>query len=146
MKYPDKKVEAWAHFLRSYKVLLERIEEELVSEKLPPLEWYDVLLELRLAPDRQLRLSELADSVLLSRSNLTRLCDRMEKKGLIKRRQCSDDGRGLYAVLTPQGAELQKRMWPVYASAIAKHFGNKLSVADAQRLTEMMRALRQESG
>ena len=69
-----------------------------------PLSSYEVLLVLANSPDERMRMAELADSVLLSRSGMTRLVDRLEKDGLLRRDTCTDDGRGAYAVLTEKGA------------------------------------------
>jgi DNA-binding MarR family transcriptional regulator len=72
------------------------------------------------------RLSELAQQVLLSRSNLTHLLDRLEKAGLLRRERCPSDRRGAYAVLKAQGLALQQKMWIVYADAIGDYFGAHL--------------------
>ncbi len=73
-----------------------------------------------------MRLSELAQQVLLSRSNLTHLLDRLEKAGLLRRERCPSDRRGAYAVLKAQGLALQQKMWIVYADAIGDYFGAHL--------------------
>ena len=74
--------------------LLERIETALATADLPPLAWYDVLWELEKAEQGRLRMHQIADRIVLSRSNLTRLADRLEKAGLIAREACPDDRRG----------------------------------------------------
>jgi DNA-binding MarR family transcriptional regulator len=79
---------AWRKFLMAHVILIEQIERDLAQAKLPPLSWYDVLFALSEASDRKLRLHELAQAVLLSRSNLTRLVDRLEAAGLICRESC----------------------------------------------------------
>jgi DNA-binding MarR family transcriptional regulator len=66
---------------------------------------YEVLMFLAEAPDRRLRMSQIADRVLLSRSGLTRLVDRLQREGLIERVACADDARGAFAKLTPLGRE-----------------------------------------
>jgi DNA-binding MarR family transcriptional regulator len=115
----------WRLFLSAYLQLIEQIQEKLSAAKLPPLEWYDVLWTLKEAPDQRLRLSELADRVLLSRSNLTRLLDRLEKQELLQRQPCPTDRRGTFAVLTEAGATMQKKMWAIYSEGIAEYFGAK---------------------
>lgn len=84
----------WRLFLTAQVRLLDGIEQELKQAELPSLEWYDVLFALKEAPKHCLRLSELAEAVLLSRSNLTRLVDRLESAGLLKRENCPTDRRG----------------------------------------------------
>lgn len=116
----------WRLFVVAHAKLLDRIEARLAEADLPPLEWYDVLLALKKAPDFRLRLSELADKVLLSRSNLTRLVDRLENADLLCRRNCPDDRRGTYAVLTEAGLAMQQTMWGVYSQAIVEYFASHL--------------------
>ncbi|HLO50907.1 MAG TPA: MarR family transcriptional regulator [Kamptonema sp.] len=117
----------WRLFLTVQIQVIERIQEQLSAADLPPLEWYDVLWALQETPDRRLRLSELADRVLLSRSNLTRLLDRLEKNELLYREPCPTDRRGTFAVLTEAGAAMQKQMWAIYSEGIAEYFGDRLS-------------------
>ena len=128
----------WRLFLTTYVRLIERIEQHLKQAGLPPLEWYDVLLALKEAPEHRLRLSELADAVLLSRSNLTRLVDRLEKAGLLRREACPTDRRGAFAVLTTEGLAMQQKMWAVYGQSIANYFGRHLSDTDVKVLTEAL--------
>lgn len=130
--------EAWRAFITAYGVLMERIERELVEAGLPPLGWYDVLLELSVAPGRRLRMHELASAVVLSRSGLTRLVDRLERAGLLRREPDPADRRGAFAVLTDEGAAMQRRMWPVYARGIAGHFGEHLSDDEVRTLTRAL--------
>ncbi|MDP9496424.1 MAG: MarR family transcriptional regulator, partial [Actinomycetota bacterium] len=92
---------AWRTFLRAHAVLVRRLEAELVAEHDLPLASYDVLVQLSEAPQQRLRMTELADRVLLSRSGLTRLVDRLVRDGLVERQACSEDARGMLAVLTP---------------------------------------------
>jgi DNA-binding MarR family transcriptional regulator len=127
--------EAWRSFITAYAVVMEQIERELAEAGLPPLGWYDVLLELSVAPDRRLRMHELARAVVLSRSGLTRLVDRLEKAGLLRREPDLVDRRGSFAVLTAEVAAMRERMWPVYARGIAEHFGEHLDDREAKTLT-----------
>jgi DNA-binding MarR family transcriptional regulator len=90
--------------LRVHSALVKQLDAELSTAHKLPLSSYEVLLNLEAAPGRKRRMAELADSVLLSRSGMTRLVDRLEKDGLLRRDTCTDDGRGAYAVLTDKGA------------------------------------------
>src|SRR4051812_41170468 len=94
---------AWRGFLRVHAALVKSLDAELASAHDLPLSSYEVLITLEAAPGRKLRMSELADSVLLSRSGMTRLVDRLERDGLLERDHCTADGRGCFAVLTPKG-------------------------------------------
>jgi DNA-binding MarR family transcriptional regulator len=95
---------AWRGLLRVHSALVKQLDAELSSAHKLPLSSYEVLLNLESAPGRKRRMAELADEVLLSRSGMTRLVDRLEKDGLVLRDGCTDDGRGSYAVLTEKGA------------------------------------------
>jgi DNA-binding MarR family transcriptional regulator len=136
---------AWRLFLTAHVKLLDRIQAELSAADLPALEWYDVLLTLKEAPEQRLRLSDLAEQVLLSRSNLTRLVDRLEAAGLLQRERCERDRRGAFAVLTPAGAEMQQKMWKTYSKAISEIFGAHLNLEESQAMqqafTRMLAAL-----
>lgn len=126
---------AWRAFITAHALVIERIERELAEAGLPPLGWYDVLLELSVAPDRRLRMHELARAVVLSRSGLTRLVDRLERASLLRREPDPADRRGSFAVLTDEGAAVRERMWPVYARGIAEHFGKHLGDEEIEVLT-----------
>jgi DNA-binding MarR family transcriptional regulator len=123
---------AWRAFLRAHAAAVGRIERDLAaSEPELPLSWYDVLVALVGARDRRLRLRELADEVLLSRSGLTRLVDRLEAAGLLRREPDPTDRRGAFAVLTEAGYEALRRTWPLYARGIQDHFGRYLMPEEA---------------
>jgi DNA-binding MarR family transcriptional regulator len=134
-------VTAWARLLRAQQVLLERVEADLKQADLPPLEWYDVLLELKREESGRLRQFELGNKVLLSKYNLSRLLDRLEDAGLVKRQPCKDDARGADVIITAAGRALQKKMWPVYQDAIERHFARHLSAAEAEQLAHVMRRM-----
>ncbi len=89
--------------LRAHAELVRTLDAELAREHDLPLSSYEVLLFLNDSDDGRMRMSELADSVLLSRSGLTRLVDRLERQGLLKRERCTSDARGLFAEITPEG-------------------------------------------
>lgn len=131
----------WKLFLTVHARLLERVEQDLKQADFPPFEWYDVLIALKQAPDQRLRLSELAEVLLVNRTNVTRLVDRLEKAGLIQRELCRDDRRGAYAVLTKAGLTMQEKMWTVYAQSIAQYFGRHLTEKDTIAFTKALSAM-----
>jgi DNA-binding MarR family transcriptional regulator len=94
---------AWRGLLRIHSALVKALDAELLAAHELPLTSYEVLINLQAAPGRRRRMAELADGVLLSRSGMTRLVDRLERDGLLTRDACSDDGRGTFAVLTEKG-------------------------------------------
>lgn len=118
---------------------MDTIEQALGDAGLPPLSWYDVLWALRRAPDRTLRMGELADHVVtISRSGLTRLVERIEKAGYLRRERFEADHRGMWAILTPAGEELLRAMWPVYAREIRRFFVDVLTEDEAQALSALL--------
>ena len=131
----------WALFLTTHAVLVETIERRFAEAGLPPFGWYDVMWGLERAENQKLRMSELAHKVVLSRSNLTRLVDRLEDAGLAKRERSEEDRRGAFAVLTEEGKALRRRMWPVYAKAIKELFEDRVTDAQAQVMGTALRAI-----
>ncbi len=129
---------AWARLVRTQQVLLERVEADLKQASLPPLRWYDVLLELRRAGAGGLRQFEIGAAVLLNKHNLSRLLDRLEAEGLLQRHVCEEDGRGARVRITAAGRDLLKRMWPVYGGAIAAHFEQYFNDKELRQLAAML--------
>src|SRR3954454_10864623 len=113
---------AWRGLLRVHTALVKALDAELSEAHDLPLSSYEVLITLESAPNRKRRMAELADSVLLSRSGMTRLVDRLEREGLLVRDTCTDDGRGCYAVLTEKGAELIARARPTHLDGVRERF------------------------
>ena len=133
--------ETWALFLTAHSVLIGAMEKRLKDAGLPPLAWYDVLWILERTPDQRLRMSALADQLVLTRFNVTRLVDRLVEAGLVARRQTKEDGRGFYAVITEKGRALRKQMWTVYRPAIIELFNQHLSAAQHAEMQSVMRRL-----
>src|SRR5712692_4066616 len=125
---------AWRTFLKAHATVIDRIDHDLVAAKLLPLSSYDVLIELYEAPEHRLRMHELAERVVLSRSGLTRLVDRLEAEELLLRDRCGTDRRGAYAVITEQGIVALRRTWPIYARGIIEYFAQWLTLEEAQLL------------
>ena len=139
---PSETVErAWARLMKAQRSALGGVEHALKSAGLPPLGWYDALLELERAGAQGLRPFELERAMLLEQYNLSRLVDRIEKAGYVERRACEDDGRGHVLVITPAGKAMRRRMWPVYAAAIQDAFGRHLSEQQAKSLDALLGAL-----
>jgi DNA-binding MarR family transcriptional regulator len=125
---------AWRGMLRVHAALLRTLDAELDAAHELPLTSYDVLIYLQSAPGKRLRMAELADSVLLSRSGVTRLVDRLEREGLLVRDTCVDDGRGLYAVLTEQGERLLERARPTHLAGVRERFLRHFSEDELETL------------
>ena len=127
---------AWRGFLRVHSKLTRELDAELAAAHGLPLSSYEVLLFLDDAPDGQLRMAQLADSVLLSPSGLTRLVDRLEKAGLVRRDSCPSDRRGFEAVITDEGRAALAEARPTHLSGVRRRFLEHFS-------TEEMRILGQ---
>ena len=124
----------WRLLLEAHAALTDLLERELVAERGLPLNRYDVLLNLAEAPDGRLRMQELSESVLLSKSGLSRLVDRMVEAGLVRRERSQADRRGWYAVLTDQGRSALRRAAPTHLRGIQEHFARHLDTAEVQVL------------
>jgi DNA-binding MarR family transcriptional regulator len=120
----------WRSFLRAHAHLTRVLEAELLEAQRLSLASYDVLVQLAEAPDHRLRMTELADAVLLSRSGVTRLVDRLERDGLVARARVDTDGRGVVAILTQAGYERLRDATGTHLSGVARHFAGRLDEAD----------------
>ena len=134
-------VRAWARLVKAQKIALGSIEQALKSAKLPPLAWYDALIELERAGDRGLRPFELEREMLLAQYNLSRLIDRLEQTGYVERRACAEDGRGQVVVITAAGRDLRRRMWTVYGPAIQTALADHLTAKQIEALDTLLGTL-----
>jgi DNA-binding MarR family transcriptional regulator len=125
---------AWRGLLRVHSALVKALDAELLAEHDLPLTSYEVLINLQAAPERRRRMAELADGVLLSRSGMTRLVDRLERDGLIERDACTEDGRGMFAVLTNKGEELLSRARRTHLDGVRERFLRHFDREELERL------------
>lgn len=149
-KTSSQHVQVWRLFITANALLISAIDRHLHEAGQIPLNWYDVLIELYEAPNHRLRMSDLAERVLLTRSGLTRLVDRLEKEAFLSREIDPADRRGFYAILTDKGMEAMKKAWPIYAKGIAAYFADHLTEEEAvvlQRVfSKMIDHLQSEGG
>ncbi|CAN5393222.1 hypothetical protein BH10ACT8_BH10ACT8_22500 [soil metagenome] len=134
----DWRVAAWRSFLRTYTHLVRQLEQDLQANHKIALGSYDVLVQLAEAPGHRLRMSELAAAVLLSRSGLTRLVDRMQREGLVRREPDPGDARGLFTVMTDAGRAALRDGAVVHLAGISELVVAKLSDDELQLLQELM--------
>ena len=132
---------AWRGFLRTHATLVRQLDCELEAAHGLPLTSYEVLVALEQAPDQRMRMRDLADAVVLSRSGLTRLVDRLVRDGLIRRSTCSADARGAYAVLTPQGARMLEQARPTHLDGVRRRFLDRFDDEALAGLTDAWRKL-----
>jgi DNA-binding MarR family transcriptional regulator len=122
------------------------VERRLQERAGIPLAWHEVLFRLSHAPEEACRMHDLTRSTLLSKSGLTRLIDRMERDGLVRRTSDDEDGRGTLAVLTPKGRRTLYRCHPVFLDAIRDHFSRYLTDADSRELRRVLRKVLAANG
>jgi DNA-binding MarR family transcriptional regulator len=128
---------AWRGMLRVHAAMTRALDAELTERHGLPLTSYEVLLFLADAPGGRMRMSELADSVLLSRSGLTRLVDRLERDGLLERERCEDDARGYFAAITDRGRALFDEARRTHLAGVRERFVDRLSRDDLRTLSEL---------
>lgn len=133
-------LEAWRLFLEAHASVTRVLERELMDARQLPLTWYDVLVQLEEAGG-SLRMHELADRLLLSRSATTRFVERIEKRDLIERRASPEDRRGTQVVLTVGGKDVLRNAAPIHLSGVEEHFVGRLTDSDTQALTRALKKL-----
>lgn len=137
-RLPDEtRLRAWRALLRVHGGVTAALEDGLARSSGLPLPWYQVLVELRLAGGA-LRMHQLAEFATLSRSGTTRLVDRIEAAGLVERRVCPSDRRGLEVVLTTKGRQVQAGAGPLVLRGIGQHFGRHLDDEQARSLKDLL--------
>jgi DNA-binding MarR family transcriptional regulator len=134
----DPRLVGWRAFLTAYSVITRQLDDELRGETGLSLFEYAALLHLAEARDRRLRMSDLAQGIVLTRSGVTRLVDRLERDGLVERRHCTTDGRGAEAVLTRTGLERLRSASTVHLRGIERYYLEKVSDADQEVVGRVM--------
>ena len=132
---------AWRGMLRAHASLVRGLDAELEAAHGISLSGYEVLLLLHEAPERRLRMSELAESALLSLSGMTRLVDRLVRAGLVERERCADDKRVLYARPTRAGTTLFEAARDTHLRGVRERFLGRFDDSDLGRLDELWRRL-----
>jgi DNA-binding MarR family transcriptional regulator len=137
----DDGILAWSAFLRAHAAVVRLIEAELEAKARLPLGWYDVLLELNAAPGRRMRMQELGEAAVLSRSRVSRIVDELVAAGLVERQANPSDRRSSYAVITDEGRKVFRRAAPAYLSAVRQHFASNLTDEQIKAVRVAMEAL-----
>jgi DNA-binding MarR family transcriptional regulator len=141
MSRPDpERLAVWRSFLEAHASITRTLADELDNERDLPLNWYDVLLTLHEAGGR-LRMQELAGRLVVNKSSLTRVIDRMVEAGYVDREACVEDGRGQYAVLTREGRETLRRAAPTHLRGVQQHFAQYLTDSDVVALQRVFSKL-----
>jgi DNA-binding MarR family transcriptional regulator len=128
-------MKAWRTFLAAHARLISALDEELVTGHGLPLADYEVLVHLSEGPADGIRMSQLAERILVSRSGLTRRVDRLEAAGLVERRVCPSDRRGQMAMLTPTGRRRLREAAPTHLEGVRRMFADALGPAELEALS-----------
>jgi DNA-binding MarR family transcriptional regulator len=128
------RLRAWRLFFESALALIDVLDGDFVREIGFPVQWYDVLVHLEEAPSG-LRMNELADKILYSKSGLTRIVDRMEKAGLVRRYRPENDRRSIFVLQTAAGRQAMERARPLHHRWIEQNFSSLLADTDIRALT-----------
>ncbi len=137
----NSEMRAWQALLHAHHDVIERLDRELRENHGLPLASYDVLLRLARAPDRSLRMTDLAERVLRSPSGLTRLIDRLVARGLVERRPDPEDARATLAGLTPAGSRLLRAAARTHLRGIREHFTGRLDGAQLESVASALEAI-----
>ena len=132
---------SWRAYLRGHATVTRALEADLVAGPRLSLASYDVLVQLVEAPGGRLRMTELADAVLLSRSGVTRLVDRLQRDGLVVRAPVAEDGRGVAATITEHGVDRLRGASRIHLEGVARYFAARLDAADLADLRRISERL-----
>ena len=141
----DPRLQTWRSFLVAHAQIRRILERELQAEQSLGLGEYEVLLMLARAENRQLRMNELADRLVLSRSGVTRLVDRLEAESLVERASCATDRRGSWATLTDAGHARLRRAAPTHLRGVGEHFLDRIPQAELEALQRTLDRVLTES-
>ena len=134
----DAMVMAWDRLVRCEAAVIRAVEAEVRAAGLPPIAWHAVLRVLSQAEAWRMRPYQIEEALRIPQYRLSRLLDGLEAAGFVQREAAPEDGRGQYVAMTPDGCAAQRKIWPVYAAAIEKHVGTKLSEKEAQQLSRLL--------
>ncbi|TFV78312.1 MarR family transcriptional regulator [Blastococcus sp. CT_GayMR19] len=128
---------AWRAWLYSAQLLMDRLDRDLTHETGISHAYYEILVALSETPGRKLRMSELADRLLSSRSRLSHAVSRLEERGWVVRELCQDDGRGQLAVLTDNGFAALEAAAPIHVESVRTHLFDQLSPAQVEAMRDL---------
>jgi DNA-binding MarR family transcriptional regulator len=132
---------AWRSLLQAHASVIRRLETELTAEHGLSLPAYEVLVHLSEQPDRSQRMTELSAAALLSPSGVTRLVDKLQRDGLVRRRRCAADARVIYCELTDAGLKRLVEAYPTHLRGVREHLVDKLDRDDLRGVSASMSKL-----
>jgi DNA-binding MarR family transcriptional regulator len=138
----DDRITLWGLFLEVHAGIGRRLASELRAEIDLPDAWFEVLLRIGRTPSQAVRMTDLANQVLFSSGGFTKLADRMEQAGLIRRQPCPDDRRAIFAVLTDEGRRVLERALAVHLPGLQRYLCDPLDAQQRCELETILRTLR----
>ncbi len=138
----DDRVTLWGLFLEVREGIKRRLDREFRAEVGIPNSWFEVLLRIGRTPGQAVPMTQLADMVLFSSGGFTKLADRMERAGLIRREPCPGDRRSSLATLTPEGRRVLDRALAVHVPGLQRHLVDHLDAQQRRQLEQILRTLR----
>ena len=145
LKFSPQQRAAWSGFIRAHSSIVKELDAELQAAHGLPLSSFDVLVQLSVAPNGRMQMSELAEAVHLSRSGLTRMVDRLERQGLLERHKGESDPRQVFACITKAGLERLAETTPTHLAGVRRMFLERLSQPQLKQLAVMWNQLMQPS-
>ena len=137
----DTEMRTWRAFVGAHSRVVPILDDELAREMGLSLTQYEVLLWLQDSPGGAMRMSELAERVIMSPSGVTRAIDHLQRRGFVERKVCASDRRGFLAVLTKEGRTQLRRASKVHIRGIREHFTEKLTPAQLEQLSTLLEAV-----
>lgn len=127
---------AWRGLLFTQAAVIRALEKDMLEQHDLPITWFDLLGRLARSDGRRLRMHELEEASLFTRSGLTRLADRLEEAGLVRRERSAEDRRGVYLAITDAGMAKIDQVWDDHQHSIQEHFGQYLERDDATAIRD----------
>jgi MarR family transcriptional regulator, 2-MHQ and catechol-resistance regulon repressor len=142
VRVDDRRIEAFGMLLEAHNEVVNAVQRQLESAASVPVPWLGVLIRLARSPGERLRMTELARDMTMSTSGLTRLVDRIEASGHVRREACPEDRRGLHAVLTDEGRAVLADAIPGHLTTLDRYVAGAFTAAELTELTSLLRTLR----
>ena len=137
----DARFRAWSFLLDTYALLMPQFAKELEEELGMSFSWFDVLVNLLIASNHQMRMGDLAERTVISFSRVSRVVDELATRGFVERIPDPDDRRAVIVRLTPAGRKLQQKAGRIHARGIQEHFGTHLTEGQAQSIVAALQAV-----
>jgi len=136
-------LEAWSGLLFAHSRVIQGLERDMLGQHGLSLTWFDIMGRLKQAPEGRLRMHELEDASVFTRSGMTRLVDRIEEAGFVRRARSAEDRRGVYVEITSAGRQKIDAVWPDHVASIEQHFGRYIDGAEAKVLQRASARIRE---